>query len=170
LIAGAIILAGAGYLFYVQSKQVKEADQHATNTVDYGPPTKEQEEGGNAITESSDPNNTGSDRPTTPAEEENGKAVVGVTITSPEDQGGSNIIQIRASIIAITGSGTCTLQLTKNSVTVTKQAGVQALPSSSTCKGFDIPASELSPGQWNAVLTFENDTSAGTAMQTVTVR
>lgn len=168
---GVIILAAAGYFYFTGSKEQADTDNNRqTNSVDYGPPTKEQEDAGKSATNnSSDPDNVGSDRPLPPAPQPNGKGAVSVTITSPADQS-SDPIQIRINIGAITNSGTCTLTLTKDGTRITKEVAVQALPSSSTCKGFDIPSSSLSPGQWMASVVFTSDTLTGTATQSIQVR
>lgn len=78
--------------------------------------------------------------------------------------------QIRSIIYVVSDTGTCTLTLTKTgSSTVTKTAQVQALSSSSTCRGFDIPVSELSKGQWNASIYFENTNYTASATKTISV-
>jgi hypothetical protein len=53
---------------------------------------------------------------------------------------------------------------------VTKTAAVQALPSNATCKGFDIPVSELVPGNWQAALHFENDTLTGDTTRGIVIQ
>ena len=59
----------------------------------------------------------------------------------------STIIQKAAN------SGTCSLTLTSGNKSVHKQAGVQQLGGNATCKGFTVPRSELSAGNWAAQLT-----------------
>ncbi|MGY4893764.1 MAG: hypothetical protein ACO1N2_03685 [Candidatus Saccharimonadota bacterium] len=88
------------------------------------------------------------------------KQVVGVSITSKYQS--STTLQIRTIIDSLTTEGTCSLKLTKGSDQVTKSSGVQAGPSSSTCAGFDIPLSELSRGNWDIEIKFENSKSVGT--------
>lgn len=63
------------------------------------------------------------------------------------------IVQIRALIGSVVGTGTCALTLSSGTNTVTRSVGIQALPSSSTCQGFDIPVSELTPGVWDILIT-----------------
>ncbi|MNY56713.1 hypothetical protein D3C86_1928200 [compost metagenome] len=41
--------------------------------------------------------------------------------------------------------------------TYTATVAVQALPSSSTCKGFDVPLDNLSSGAWTIKINFNND-------------
>lgn len=78
-------------------------------------------------------------------------------------------VQIRAEISELVNSGTCTLTLTKGDATITKTANTQASASISTCQGFDIPVSELSPGEWNIHLTVTNNNNKGHATTTLTV-
>jgi hypothetical protein len=66
----------------------------------------------------------------------------------------NNIIQIRSVINGATSNnGTCDLTITKGAETVSKSAATYALPSSSTCQGFDINRSELSAGTWQINMT-----------------
>lgn len=95
------------------------------------------------------------------------KSTIPVTITTASQSGSS--LQIRVLIGAIT-TGTCTLTLTGPGATYTATASVQSLPSSSTCKGFTVPTSQLSSGTWNVVVNFENDSLQGSASQKVTMQ
>lgn len=56
-------------------------------------------------------------------------------------------------IIEGTHSGTCSLVAKQNDVTVAKQADVQALATTSTCRGFTLASSELSKGTWNYTIS-----------------
>jgi energy-coupling factor transporter transmembrane protein EcfT len=79
-------------------------------------------------------------------------------------------LQIRALIEAVLGSGQCTLTLTSGSTTVTKTASVQALASSSTCTGFDIPLTELPAGEWQLNLVVTSGSSKGSVEKGITVQ
>lgn len=96
------------------------------------------------------------------------KSSVGVTMTASAQNG--SMYQMRFQIDSPTTDGTCTLTLTKGSSTVTKTANVQALAKISTCQGFDIPVSELSPGQWGAHLSYESSTLTGSTTSTISVQ
>src|SRR6218665_1579931 len=81
----------------------------------------------------------------------------------------SDQLQVRVLIDSVIGEGTCTLTLASGSRTETRESGIQALVSSSTCKGFDLPRSVLPTGSVTATVTV---TSAGTtarATQTMTI-
>lgn len=175
LTAIGVLCLGAG-LAYALATGGFTSPQSDDAQVDYKTPTDQQIKGGEAIEQQSaessnngaDPNQVGSDRgvgssPTT----DDGKTGVNVTISAANQNDG--VLQIRTLISSIINTGTCTLTLTKGSAVVTRSAGVQAIASSATCKGFDIPVSQLSPGAWQASVTFENDTAKGTGTRTVTV-
>ncbi len=67
---------------------------------------------------------------------------------------------LRLTINQLLGSGTCTLTMT-NQKTVTKTAEIVQNPSSSSCKGFDVPVSELGPGQWSIKINIKSGDKTG---------
>jgi hypothetical protein len=71
---------------------------------------------------------------------------VTASITAANQNG--NVLQIRTLIEAVSSDGTCKLTLSKDEVSHTYNAGTQAQASASTCKGFDVPVSDLSAGTW----------------------
>lgn len=91
-----------------------------------------------------------------------------ITITASNQNG--SIYQVRTLINVVVSDGTCTLTLTNGNHTVAKSSGVQANPSSSTCQGFDVPVSELSPGDWDLTVTFSNETHQAKTSKTVTIK
>ncbi len=112
---------------------------------------------------------SGSDPSPAPTPGTNGsKPTVGVAITAANQNG--SIFQVRTLIQTIDSSGVCTLTLTRTGATTyTQTQGVQALPSTSTCKGFDIPTAGLA-GSWTLTVTFENATLTGTVSQPITIK
>ena len=143
--------------------------------IDLQEPTADQKTAGESIKEDSvnqstgDGNRTGSDPLPLPVPGENGQlSTVDAQITSA-NVSGSNLI-IRSLIQTITSSGTCSLNLTSSSGKVyTASSEVQALPNGTTCKGFDIPLSELGTGQWTITLNFANNSIKAQTTQTVTL-
>ncbi len=112
----------------------------------------------------------GSDQPPSPQTVKGSTKKNVESVVTAAAQNGSTL-QVRSIIYLVTNTGTCKLTMTKSgSSTVTKSAGVQSLPSSSTCAGFDIPVSELSNGQWNVVVNFENDNYTSSATKTVEIK
>jgi hypothetical protein len=123
------------------------------------PPTPEQIQDGNnikkeAIDNSSSNTNTDSDK-------------VSMSVTAIQQSG--TTVKITAIISKVTSSGTCALTMTREGSTVTKSAGIQALSSYATCKGYDIPTSSLSTGIWNVVVKYSDGTNEGSASTNVTI-
>jgi len=99
-----------------------------------------------------------------------GSSKSNVTITMTAGAQNGSVYQMRFQIDSPTSDGTCTLTLTKGTSTVTKTAKVQPLAKISTCEGFDVPVSELSPGQWSVNLSYESNTLTGSTTNTITVQ
>lgn len=148
----------------------KKESSRSVNEINYDAPTKEQIDAGKTIekeNQSDNPNNVGSDRPVEPQKGAE-KSTVPIVISAAGQNGA--IAQIRTLISAIVTDGNCTLTLTQNGKTVTRTAAIQSLPSSATCKGFDVPVSELGAGKWQITVTFENATIKSSATSTITLQ
>jgi hypothetical protein len=52
----------------------------------------------------------------------------------------------------------------------TAAAGVQALSSTTTCKGFDIPLDQLAPGAWIITIDFSNDSLIASTSKEITIK
>jgi cytoskeletal protein RodZ len=145
------------------------------SSISYSKPTDEQIKAGTDIKQGSvdkgeekPSSSSNTDHPTDQTPGQAGaKTAVSMTITAANQNG--SVFQLRSLISTVTNSGTCTLTLTQGSKVVTKTAGVQASASTSTCKGFDVPVSELGSGVWQANLHFENDNVTADASQKITV-
>lgn len=166
LIALAYVYAFNGSLFGWKSAQ------NSPSTVNYGPATTDQKQNGTTIksNSASSSSTSGSDQPAapTPIPGSTQKSVA-VTITSANQNGST--LQIRALIAAVEDSGTCTLTLSQSGQqTVTKTAATQALASSSTCQGFDIPTSDLTTGVWHATITYNSSALTGAATKDITIQ
>lgn len=118
--------------------------------IDYSEPTQEQKDAGNVQKNNSD--------------EIQESKVISATISSLTSD--NNQVRIKSVISGVvTNSGTCKLTLTKSTgESVEKTANTYALPSTSTCMGFDINRSELSNGNWTATLivTINNENTTAT--------
>lgn len=105
--------------------------------------------------------NPGSDSNSTPTN---------VTITITASSQNDSVFQTRALINIVTNTGTCTATFTRDGyTTVEKSVDVQAGPSSTTCKGFDVPLDELASGEWNMKITFVNDAYAANTSKTIEI-
>ena len=82
----------------------------------------------------------------------------------------ASTFRVRTLIGLVTSSGTCSLSMTKSgSAPYAASAGVQAMASSSTCKGFDIPLSSLGSGTWKISVTYTNGGESSTATKEVVI-
>ena len=176
-----VIIGGSLYAITKTSDEQHYDDtKKEINSVDYDAPTDEQKQSGATIKE--DANNTepgkestsGSDQPPNPTPQQGGKSIVEVFKTSPQNNTTytkSDFIYMRFSISTEVSTGLCTLTLSKVGVSsVTKTAPpFQSGPTTSTCKGFDIPASELSTGIWKINLVFENDSLYGSTTGNIAI-
>ncbi len=97
-------------------------------------------------------------------EETNEGKEIGIVITRAAQSNGE--VQVRVLLEAIT-SGTCSLAITNGGESYSKSADTQTLSSSTTCKGFDIPVSELGTGTWNIKVSFSSDLSSSSTASTI---
>ncbi|MEO5949060.1 MAG: hypothetical protein ABIP74_01530 [Candidatus Saccharimonas sp.] len=164
LVAVALIYAYVfhGNLFGRQSTE--STPTTSTSKIDYGPATPEQQQAGTTVKTGS------SDTPAAPTSTPGSTLKdVQVTITAANQNG--SVLQIRVLIGAVENTGTCTLVLSREGQpSVTKTAGTQALSSSSTCQGFDVPTSELSAGTWGVLITYTSSTLTGSATKNIAIQ
>jgi len=159
-------LRGGGKLF---GWSPLSSDQSSVN---YQPPSQEEIDNGKKVKDETVNSSSDQSPKTSPKNEAENSPTptsqVGVTITAANQNG--QTLQIRTLVETVSSSGTCNLQLSKGSQTITKTAGLQALASTSTCKGFDVPVNELSPGLWALKVTYTNNSVSGNASQQVTIQ
>lgn len=165
LILAAIAL---GAMAYTKTGPFANSSQQdtASNTSNTTPSTP---------SDNTDTNNTNETTPTekTPVSNQpsdDGTApenTVTASITAANQNG--NTLQIRTLIESVDTNGTCSLTLLKGTSKVTRSADIQALASSSTCKGFDIPTSSLSPGEWELTITIKLTNKQATVTKTITI-
>jgi hypothetical protein len=140
-------------------------DKPSEDQVKNGSDTKQQ-----TVTSDENKSQTGSDPALEPQPVENSdKKSVHAEITAANQDESS--LRVRALIQTVASSGTCTLSMTgPQGKTYTATAAIQPLPSSSTCKGFDIPLSSLASGAWTIKINFNNDNLTASASKEVTVK
>ena len=103
----------------------------------------------------------------TPPVPSNQTTTIPMRITASSQNG--NVYQIRILIDQVV-NGSCTITLTRGGSKVTKSAPTQALAQSSTCQGFDIPVSELSPGAWQIAITLSGSGITGNTSGTIEIK
>lgn len=167
LAASIILAAGVGLVFALNPTvpvSDSASDPQNTDDVNYQPPTEEQKEAGNEAKENTIDKDPGSN-PTPP---DSGSQSVGVEITSADPR--NNPLQVR-TLIQTVNPGTCTLTLSRDGYnTITKSATNQALSSTSTCRGFDIPINNLAKGTWKLTVDFKSSKYNGSVSQNVTIK
>ena len=157
------VYAFNGNLFGWQKPTTQNTDTDQ-RFVNYEPATPEQQKAGTTIKSGSTDTS-----PAPTAIPGSDKKNVQITITAANQN--KSALQIRTMISAIENTGVCTLTLTSTGKpTVTKTANSQALASTSTCQGFDIPISELSFGTWQAVVEYNSTALTGSANQDIVVK
>lgn len=146
---------------------------NTTSRTNLDRPTKAQKEAGDQAkkntVEGTKPGSKNSDSPEVPTPQPNGaKSNVDVNFTAASQN--DDILQLRVLISTVENSGSCTLTLTKGSQSILKTSDTQAQANTSTCKGFDVPISELGPGSWQATIKYSGSLTTGTATKTVEIR
>lgn len=136
--------------------KIEETEQ--AGGVDYDDPMPDQVKAGNDKKNETIEKDAESPQPTT---------ALNLSITASQQNG--ETVQIRTLIDNAVASGTCQLELTQGTKKITKSASLQALPSGSTCQGFDIPVSELDAGSWIISITATSGSASGNTKGMVTV-
>ena len=159
-IVAVLLLGGGAYALRDQLGLTSSHDEaqfeEATGNDRQGETTAEQEQDqSNPDWNSSSDDNaskpdeqTPPDTTTPPADE--------VIISSINQDG--NTLAIRTIIQPLVNGGQCTLAMSKVGQTPVRQtAGVQNMPSYSTCQGFNIDVSGMAKGSWNVEVTYTKD-------------
>lgn len=168
-----IAIVATLYIFMAQKysiwpynySQTNSTAQATTPTTDNTPVPS-----GSTVAKDQETTTSGSDPSPAPITPPNGgKSTVGVILSATNKT--DSTLQVRAIIQNVTNTGECTLILKKQGTETirTYKVGVQASSSTSTCKGFDIPLSELSTGTWELSLIFENDSLRGETSKDVII-
>jgi hypothetical protein len=139
-------------LFSTENNTSTNLDQPTLEQIKTGNEIKKQ-----AIDQENDKNRgTGSDPTPAPQPVEgSNKKTVNMEITAVNQSDAT--LQVRTLIQAVVNTGECTLSMKgPQDATYTTTAAIQALASSSTCKGFDIPVDQLKVGKWTLTIDFTN--------------
>ena len=158
IVAATIVaLISVGAFTYSQFSGNDEKEQ-TEKKVNYDSPKQEQVQAGNDKKSEIVKQDSTPSQPT---------AALNLSVTASQQNG--ETVQIRTLIDNVVASGTCQIELTQRSKKVSKSVPLQALPSSSTCQGFDIPTSELGAGLWEFSITATSDSASGNVNGTVVV-
>lgn len=153
LLLGTAVFA---YFYFITPQTDNTRQIRPTGEVDYNPATEEQIKAG--------ADQKGRNQTDSPSPDKEGD--ISITITSINAT--SSSLQLRTELLLISNTGTCTLTLKKGNTTITKEVGIQAGPTTSTCKGFDMNEA-LSSGVWTATVSVVSGERSGTTSQEFTV-
>lgn len=158
LVIGAATAIAFAFVHKSEQNPTAEPESNNLNNVDYSPPTNEQKEAARDT-------NSKTDDPTTPPQ----GAQLPVTFTALNQY--DSQLQARVLIGEVIGSGACTLTMEKDGeTTIRNTADLQALPSSSTCKGFNVPTSNIAKGTWKVRVTVESNGRTGSVEKEVDIK
>lgn len=151
------IIGGSYYLYYSSNakqgdtEQSRQQEEATSEEKDAGQQAKDEtvEENGFKKPESSNPPSS------------NSYQNIPIQISASSQNG--SIYQIRVLINSVVPESACTLSLEMGSKRIVKTSVTQALAQTSTCKGFDIPISELLPGTWKMNVNISGNSQGSVA-------
>lgn len=160
IIALLLIIFTIAYLRTNTTTQPTEDDN-----INYNKPTSEQIKTGEEAKRSTIEHSE--DKESTTSPQSSARKVLSAEITTAHVQ--NDTLYIRSNVSGVHSEGECTLTLSSQDRSLKKHAGLQPLPQSSTCKGFNIPVSELASGIWQIKLKIEIDKSSTTTTSEVEI-
>jgi hypothetical protein len=170
-VALVLLISAASYAYYKYSHVTPKTTPGSSSKVNYGPATSDQQKAGqNTKNLTATDGVTGKPKPPG-SQDSQPPATTGDTvpvIITAANQNGSTL-SVRSLIEIVTSEGSCTLILTRGSDDIKNTSGIQALATSSTCKGFDIPTTTLSPGVWHIELDVMTNGKSGSASKDITI-
>lgn len=154
IVIAVIIVAGASYWYWqtcIRTNQLAvNNSQVIDQNINYNPPTADQKNAGEDIKINNQ----------TPVSVTANTVITSKTIDA-------DTLKIRSVTSgAISSNGTCNLTLTSSDgIVISKTVATYAMPSSSTCQGFDIARTELPNGIWQISLDviIDNEKSNATS-------
>lgn len=163
IIVSLLVLAAGIFAYY----RLYTVDSTTNNSINYNTPSQEETSMGNSIKDSSQAAVESNQAPS-PIPSGGGSLLsVGMEVTAANQNG--DTLYIRTLIQTVTSSGTCTLIMSGPGSYATN-SGVQALPSTSTCTGFNVPISSLSAGTWTISVSFTNGVVRASTSKEVSVQ
>lgn len=146
------LLSAYAYKFWPFSASTTLRTEEGTNVVNYDAPTEEQTNAGTEIKEKLATNTTNEDN-------SSNSNTIPVTISSVQP---GETVYIRALIGKVTSTATCKLNMSgPEGRNYTATVPVQAMASTSTCQGFNIPMSALTAGDWKITILVSDGSSSG---------
>ena len=166
-----IALAAGLYFLLVQINAKDSKSNTSTSSTNLDPATDEQKAAGDQAKDST-ANSSDTSSNSSKNEDQSDPTASSSTVnvqTTASSQNGTTY-QLRYLIDTVASDLTCTLTITNGSKSITKTSKTQALAQSSTCQGFDISTSEISPGTWQATLVISGNKINGNTTNTIQVQ
>ncbi len=159
-----IILVGCALATYAYSAKLlpfnQQRETSETNNTTSNSPSNSQQSTGSLAKEEVANRST-----LTPSDSSDGSIPVVITAIQPGDT-----VLIRTTIGIVATEGTCVLDMNgPNGKTYRGSTGIQAMSSTSTCKGFNVPLSELSSGKWTITISVKSAGAYGSATAEATL-
>lgn len=164
-----LLLIVGGYLTYAATQAIWPFSHNPSEASDTTTPENNPSDTSNTPSDdtNSSPSSEESPSKTSTGNQSSTTNTLKVSITSAVQSG--NTLKIRTQIDEPLTSGTCHLNLSDGNKTVSEHATLQTLPSTSTCKGFNIDTSKLTAGSWKINLYVTSDDSSGSATKSITI-
>lgn len=165
LIIAIVVLALICYIFVFatqKSNNINTIDSNdaPSNTIDYEPATKEQQEAGNQAKEDFI-NNTSEG-------EGSASSDVNITISSQSADKEAGIYRVRTIISTQDNSGSCTITLnTPEKDAIVQTVATQDLGTYLVCQGFDLNINTLGSSQWTGQISYEGSSGKVSAPLTI---
>ena len=163
VVAALFALIAVGYFIW---DSTRSEDQNIRNGIDYSPATDE-DKALNDERKRTLPDSTEQEESNTSTLEGSKKTVTPV-ISAWGQQGGTGTdLKINGYVPEIIeADGSCTVTLTKGLETFSTSKTALQNAQNTSCGQLIIPYAELSPGTWQAVLSYNSSASAGSSIKT----
>lgn len=164
-----LLAAGGAWLFSMQ-KDKTNADNNWADGVNYGPPTKQEQEAGDEQKQQIVEQEERREQSARQADRPNNKKKVTVIITNAGQY--ENIIEVRSFVPDHYEDGTCSIILTRSGQTVKKTMPAKKDISSTVCLDPQINRADFpTNGEWQVQVTYESKGATGESdPQNITIR
>lgn len=166
-----IVMGGlfAAYFFWFHQDAAQKAVSPAKQMINYGPATTAQKNSAGVNNKDTPPpaNSPGSGsanttKSNTATSAKATKQTVTVLITTWAQKHGDMTVNGYVDGV-VESTGICTLTLQKGAIVKTVSRPGHANATNTTCGESDIPVTSLSPGTWQATLSYSSPTASGTS-------
>lgn len=160
IVIAAAVVAGVVLWQNYSDKSYTTKNTPGDSSINYGPPTQAQQHpaGVNPKDKPSQAGNNSKNNTNQTDTKTKQKATVMIT-TWAQKHGDMTVNGFVQEVVE--DGGTCTLTLTKDGITRSESRPAKANATNTTCGENDIPVSQLSPGTWQAVLSYSSTKYVG---------